>query len=173
MTVGLTARQDQALAFVKAFIRDKNQSPVLQEIGDALGIKGRGAVHGIMRGLRERGYVRWTKGRQRSLVVLPEAPGAFVLPPDIHADLARWCAAHDELAADVVEDAVRLHLEIVERWPLWHRWFAWRPVLAIDFAIPHRDGPMPPKRLVWLRCVLRRWHWSPRAGRSCWQYQVE
>ena len=61
----------------------------------------------------------------------------------------------------------------------WHRWFAWHPVLAIDFDMRGDDGPrrgygpMPPKRLVWCRRVWRRLRHASATGREYWQYQVE
>jgi repressor LexA len=67
---GTTKRQADALTFITGFIASHGYSPSYTEIGDALGIKGRGRIHELVAALEERGLVRKLPHRARSIAIV-------------------------------------------------------------------------------------------------------
>lgn len=71
----LTARQRLALSIIARHIDDRGMAPTYAEIADALGAaSATSAVH-LVESLEEKGYVRRSPGRARSLRVLRERDG--------------------------------------------------------------------------------------------------
>lgn len=66
----LTKKQAAAFKVIDDYIREHGEAPTLQEIADAIGVKGAGTAKIFVDALVERGYVRRLPGRQRGLTVL-------------------------------------------------------------------------------------------------------
>ena len=108
MSTGLMPRQRETLEFIVAYQAERGLSPSFSEIAKAVGV-GKSRIHYLILGLWRRGYVDFKPGRWRSIIVL-EQP-TFTLPPDTLAKLYAFCQATKENPADVVADAVTLHLD--------------------------------------------------------------
>jgi hypothetical protein len=82
-------------------------------------VKAKSSVHGVLVGLRQRGRIDWAPNLARSIRLVSASPvcGSYVLPFDVAIALARFCAAHEEEAADVLADAVTLHLDALKDLP--------------------------------------------------------
>jgi len=52
-----TAQQSRALAFIRDFLAAHSHAPTLEEIGAALGVRSKGAVHRLVQALVEKGYL--------------------------------------------------------------------------------------------------------------------
>lgn len=110
-TQGLTPRQAEALTFIIAFQRDRLISPSVREIARGIGASSNSTVQRLLEGLRERGRIVWRPGLSRSIEIVAAPPAAYVLRTETQARLLRYCAAMNERATDVVDDAVALHLD--------------------------------------------------------------
>jgi SOS-response transcriptional repressor LexA len=109
--MGLTDRQAHTLSAIVALMGKNRRTPSVREIMAAAGISSTSVVHGILCALKARGYVRWLPGKDRSLVLLPRASGAFVLPPELAAALDRFCGATGDDPAAIIADAVARRLD--------------------------------------------------------------
>lgn len=56
--VGLTARQRDALAFIKRYLLINGRAPALQDITDAIGLRAKSGAYRLVNGLVERGHIR-------------------------------------------------------------------------------------------------------------------
>lgn len=110
---GLTPRMAEALGFIARRIEADGTPPSLQEIASELGIGSRMRARELLRGLRERGHIDWIDGRERSLRILPPE-GIGGLDAVLSERLATFCASRGERVADVIADAVALHLDSLE-----------------------------------------------------------
>ena len=74
----LTPKQHKMLLFIDDHIKRSGFAPTLAEIGGALGLspKSKSAVHMIIAGLVERGYLMHVPGGRRSLRILRMPPGS-------------------------------------------------------------------------------------------------
>jgi len=109
VAMGLTDRQAQTLSAIAALKGKNGRTPSVREIMAAAEIRSASVAHKILCELRARGYVRWRRGKRRSLVLLPRATG-FVLPRELAAALERVCSARGDNPAAVVAAAVARHL---------------------------------------------------------------
>lgn len=60
---------------IKGLTRQKGFPPSVREVAAAVGIKGAGTMLHALRGARERGYIHFEDGRNRSYAVLVEYEG--------------------------------------------------------------------------------------------------
>lgn len=72
MATTLTKRQQQALEFIKAYLREHGYSPSYEEIRSHLGYASLNAVSDVLRSLERKGYVRRMTGRSRALTVVEQ-----------------------------------------------------------------------------------------------------
>lgn len=106
---GLTPRQQDTLKFIVEYQSSHGgTSPSFDEIAAALAIA-KSRIHCLVHGLRNRGYVDFIPGAMRSIAVVQHP--TFTLPPDTLAKLYALCRATGDKPADVVADAVALHLD--------------------------------------------------------------
>lgn len=112
--MGLTIRQGETLAALRKYTEENGRSPTCTELCEAMGSKSRGLVHRWLEALRERGHIDWVPRRTQSIVILDQQQ-TFTLPLKVALALAQFCAAHNERSADVVADAVALHLDATEK----------------------------------------------------------
>lgn len=69
---GLTPRQSEALAFIRAYATTHVCSPSFDELTAALGLKSKSGIHRLLKGLEERGYIRRLKHRPRAIGLVEE-----------------------------------------------------------------------------------------------------
>jgi repressor LexA len=72
MTIQITSRQANVLAFIRARIERDGQSPTLEEIGEALGIGHVSAVLKHVRSLEAKGRLTMMPGQHRSIRLVRE-----------------------------------------------------------------------------------------------------
>lgn len=71
----LTERQQQVLDFIKAYVdHHGGLAPSYREINEAVDLGSLNAVHRIIGGLQERGFIRRISGRARAIAVLSQEP---------------------------------------------------------------------------------------------------
>ncbi|MBI4481425.1 MAG: transcriptional repressor LexA [Acidobacteria bacterium] len=76
----LTKRQKEILEFIKAFVADQGYSPSLEEIGRHFGIASLNAVYKHLAALEERGFIRRSSNRARSIQIVSGSEGGVELP---------------------------------------------------------------------------------------------
>lgn len=108
--VGLTHRQHQCFMAADAYIREHKCSPSMEDLRVALNLSSRGYVVRLVAALQERGYVTVMPNKGRSLAIVRDEP-QYELPPAIEDALRAHCKATGDDPADVVADAVSLHLD--------------------------------------------------------------
>jgi SOS-response transcriptional repressor LexA len=114
MNFGLTAKQARVLGFIAERLDAGGPAPSLSEIARATGLKRRHQAHAIVCALKARGYVDWIPNTPRSLRLLPAIPDSPRLPEETGRALAAHCACTGDEPADVIADAVALHLDELE-----------------------------------------------------------
>ncbi|GBF73139.1 putative transcriptional regulator [Paenibacillus sp. 598K] len=60
-------RQMDVLRFIDSFVDEHNKSPTAEEIKEGIGIESKGAAHGHLSRLRDRGLVTWVKYEFRTI----------------------------------------------------------------------------------------------------------
>jgi len=79
--MALTRRQREIYDFVRRFIDEKGYSPSLEEIGAAFGLSSVATVHKHVQHLAEKGYLRKSWNRSRSIEPLDDSDtGAVEIP---------------------------------------------------------------------------------------------
>jgi repressor LexA len=73
MTIQITSRQSNVLAFIRACIEQDGQAPTLEEIGEALGIGNVSAVLKHVRSLEAKGRLTMEPNRARSIRLVRES----------------------------------------------------------------------------------------------------
>ena len=110
MPMGLTQRQRDTLEFIASYqVSHGGLSPSFDEIMNGIALKGKSGVQRLVVGLQDRGYIRYLPNKARSITILQHP--TFTLPPDTLARLYAFCRATRENPADIVADAVLLHLD--------------------------------------------------------------
>lgn len=119
----LTESQHKALIFIGQFIAREGYAPSLAEIGAALGIRSRGAVHRHVQALAEAGRIELVPGRKRGIRLPPLAdPGDTcslplagriaagqpieAIPDQDRLNLADFLLGPDRFALHVVGDSM-------------------------------------------------------------------
>lgn len=79
----MSQRQQAILSYIAGYVRQHGYPPSVREIGRAFGIRSSSTVHGYLRRLEEKGYVRRRPWLSRALeVTVPEAePARVVMAP--------------------------------------------------------------------------------------------
>lgn len=67
MSVGLTKRQAQALAFIRSYIEANGYSPTYRDIQTALALRSKSGVHRLVHRLAERGAITHIADRHQSI----------------------------------------------------------------------------------------------------------
>lgn len=114
MAVGLTPHQKQTLDFLRAYKAEHAVFPTFSEIAAHVGAKSNSRVSEILVALAERGYIRRLPNKARAIELIDIESAGASLPPHIEARLRSYCAERGEHPADVIADAVVLHLDEVE-----------------------------------------------------------
>lgn len=69
----LTANQRRIFKFIKHQIEKRNHVPTIREIGDHFGIASPNGVAGLLRRIEEKGMIKRTKNRARSIMLTEKA----------------------------------------------------------------------------------------------------
>lgn len=109
MAAGLTPRQSEALAFIRAYIAERKVSPTYQEIADALNISSKGGVARLVDALEQRGHIVRLKGGIRSLAPVDDAAHAVRLPRDLDRRVCSLAAARAIAPTVLIQEAVELY----------------------------------------------------------------
>ncbi|MGR8919518.1 MAG: transcriptional repressor LexA [Gammaproteobacteria bacterium] len=100
MVSGLTARQAEILAFIRATIRRTGMPPTRAEIAGALGFRSANAAEDHLRALARKGYIELLSGTSRGIRVVgddvPQVPGLPVV--------GRVAAGQPLLAVEHIEE---------------------------------------------------------------------
>jgi DNA-binding IclR family transcriptional regulator len=107
MSIGLTGTMKDALDVIVALIGRHGVPPSLELLAAELGC-GKSNAQRLVDALHERGAITRSA---RGLIALGSGGVAVVVPADVAAGLAVYCAAHDERISAVVADALLLHLD--------------------------------------------------------------
>ncbi len=75
MDSDLTPKQAAILAVIKKNIRQKGYPPSVREIGQAVGLSSSSTVHGYLKKLESKGYLRRDAAKPRAMEVLDELEG--------------------------------------------------------------------------------------------------
>ena len=115
----LNQRQREVLQYIKEVQLQKGYPPTVREIGQGVGLKSPATVHGHLRALEEKGYIRRDACKQRALeltekVLPPELAEPLPLKEMANVPLVGTIAAGQPLLADEqVEDVYPLPLDLV------------------------------------------------------------
>lgn len=110
---GLTAIQARIWHVTAALILELGRTPTMREIAAAAELS-LSATYRHLKGLKERGWIVWTEGRECTLALTPRAPDAFHLPDALKARLERHCAQTGDDPFAVICDAIELHIDAAE-----------------------------------------------------------
>ena len=114
--MGLTQRQAACLASIRTYIAAHGRSPTYAEIAAALGGGSKSTVTRLLRALKQRGRIDFTRCASRSITLRadPACDGGWSgwgLPADLQARLDALCAQTGDDPASVIADAVALHID--------------------------------------------------------------
>lgn len=117
--MGLTKRQDETLRFLFAYQMQHGTAPTFAEIATAIGSKSKSRISEILIALEERRYIRRLRDRPRAIEILIEPDlsvpvSAESLPLPLQERLAAFCARHGENPANVLYDAILIHIDTLE-----------------------------------------------------------
>jgi len=90
MTLGLTPRLAQALAYLRRYISAHGYAPSRAEMAEALGIKSRGAVNAMIDRLEQRGFIKREARTSRSLLIVEHDH----LAPELELMISGYCRTH-------------------------------------------------------------------------------
>lgn len=110
-TRDLSGRQQAILDFITRYIGERGYPPSVREIGRALGIRSSSTVHGYLRRLEDKGFLRRHPWLSRAM----EVTGVFRPPATVPAPIVgRITAGRPVLAAEHVEGVFPLPAEMAE-----------------------------------------------------------
>lgn len=73
MKHSITERQSRLLLFIKSYMATSGGiAPSFSEMCQGIGLSSKSAVHGLLRGLQERGHISQIKNRARSVTLIEE-----------------------------------------------------------------------------------------------------
>ena len=98
---GLTARQEQVLAYIREYVRDNGYPPTVREICGALDLSSPSTVHAHLANLERLGFIRRDPTKPRALDVVGGPRPARPLPL-----VGRVAAGQPILAEENIEDHI-------------------------------------------------------------------
>ncbi|WP_395021569.1 LexA family protein [Dongia sp.] len=117
---GMTPQQHRLLQFLYEREAQDLPAPSLQEMAAALGLKSKSGVHRLLAGLEERGHVRRTPLRRRSVQVVYWKQGAAPAPGDqllgdALTDVLAMLPEHCRLTPSEIQYLIRETSRVLER----------------------------------------------------------
>lgn len=107
MKVGLTKKQAEALAYIRAHIRAFDEPPSYSEIAIGIGCASKCNVHRLIACLEERGYIRRIPGKGRSITLTDKNHYSVTFPTDLDITLQRVAEAAKIKPQEIILRAVR------------------------------------------------------------------
>ena len=106
--IGLTARQQQCLDFLRSYHAANGIMPSMQRMADHLGVSSKSQVHAILAAMESRGAIRRLKGKARAIEIIdPGAMQAVLLSKEVFC-LVQAYAAGQRISVDcAVSEIVR------------------------------------------------------------------
>ena len=107
----LTERLREVLEFIKEQVREKGYPPSVREIGDAVGLRSSSTVHGHLRRLESKGYIRRDPTKPRAIEdIQDDEPVESLLTKDLVSVplVGSVTAGQPILAVENIEDYVPL-----------------------------------------------------------------
>ena len=108
--MALTRRQREIYDFIRSFVSEKGYSPSLEEIGDEFGLSSVATVHKHVHHLVEKGFLRKSWNRSRSVEPVEE-PGAV----SVSLPLLGFVAAGAPIEAVEVPETIDVPQELVRK----------------------------------------------------------
>ncbi|MFA5628236.1 MAG: transcriptional repressor LexA [Thiohalomonadaceae bacterium] len=96
----MTPQQKNTFCFIRDYLQDHGHAPTLMEIGEAVGVRSKGAVHRLVQALVDKGYLQRQSGSWRGLSLVEQT--AMELP------LLGRIAAGQPIEAITGEDTLNL-----------------------------------------------------------------
>lgn len=87
--IGLTHKQRDCLAFIRAYMDEHESSPSFEEIREGLGLTSKSGVHRLIDALVERGHIRRIPSRARAIEIVEHNPLAGVSTADLLNEIER------------------------------------------------------------------------------------
>lgn len=91
--MGLTHRQSEYLAFIRAYVSANGCSPSLDEIAQGIGAQSKSTVHFHLRQLEARGYLRLVPRKRRSIELI-ERGASVTLSPHVERAVSEYARRH-------------------------------------------------------------------------------
>ncbi|NLY51390.1 MAG: transcriptional repressor LexA [Firmicutes bacterium] len=107
----LTERQREVLEFIKERVREKGYPPSVREIGEAVGLRSSSTVHGHLRRLESKGYIRRDPTKPRAIEIIhDDEPAESPMIKDLVSVplVGSVTAGQPILAVENIEDYVPL-----------------------------------------------------------------
>lgn len=109
MTMGLTERQAELLAFIKTRIATNGVAPSYDEMAEHLQLRSRGNLHDLICALVERGALNRLPGKARALSV-PSDQGLFLAPlPEVRRAMLDYANEHGISVETAALEALRAY----------------------------------------------------------------
>jgi len=109
--MGLTEQMKLVFDAIVGFVGRHGATPSLESLAGELGC-GKSNAERFVAALHERGHITRSA---RGAIALGSGGVSVVIPADIAAKLAQFCAKNNECISAVVADAVVLHLDSLDR----------------------------------------------------------
>ena len=109
--IGLTARQNSCLMFIRQYRQANGIAPSYEEIGRAMNLKAKSGITRLLDALEERGAIRRLKNRARAIEVIDRSAVAISITPDLSEPLARYAEAENISIETAVNQFIRDALE--------------------------------------------------------------
>lgn len=124
MSMGLTPRQVECLAFIKRTVAAGGKAPTFDEIKRELGVESKATVHRLISSLEDRGFIRRLPGRSRAIAIVDASERSSFfqhLNPDVKAIVASVASAEGTTPEVVLREWVRERAESL-RYVEQQRW---------------------------------------------------
>ncbi|WP_432664910.1 transcriptional repressor LexA [Wukongibacter baidiensis] len=116
MSLDLTKQQSKILEFIRSEVNSKGYPPSVREICEAVGLKSTSTVHGHLRRLEKKGYIRRDSTKPRAIEVLDSSSDIFPDKKEIaHIPvIGKVTAGEPILAVENVEETFPVSVDFLE-----------------------------------------------------------
>ncbi|SHJ47232.1 transcriptional repressor LexA [Paramaledivibacter caminithermalis] len=116
MSLDLTKQQSRILEFIRSEVNSKGYPPSVREICQAVGLKSTSTVHGHLRRLEKKGYIRRDSTKPRAIEVLDSSNDIIQDKKEIvHVPIiGKVTAGEPILAVENIEDTFPISVDFIE-----------------------------------------------------------
>lgn len=107
--MSMTRRQCEAITFIRYYKTENGIPPTYAEICAELNLASKSGVHRILRGLQERGLIKITPSRARSIEIVDRDPLLDVLGPQLTAAFECLSMQQGVPARTLIREACRAY----------------------------------------------------------------